>query len=385
MTTPLRRFPASRRPYQLTFYDAVQHLLADSQLSSRESNAVSAARRAVRYAAGNLCALHRWKAYLSHTLVKVHGSYTMGTVAYNATTGQATITDGVWPDWSAFGELRINDQEWPVVERVSDAVVELDPAVRPTSDISSTAYTLLQRRAPLPADVRAIGRVIEVDDEYELLNLGANALFDWQSQFNETSGTQDFSLVTGDRRFFGLALEVAPAPTETTVYRMVYDRYPQVPQHYAIETTVTSEVAGALTGTKVAFSDSLVGAIVRTSESSTVPDLFRGDGSFTGEGVVIEVVDSDTIRTDPVLPSGAARISDPVDALPGPMAEALLALAKLEMHEAAGSERTRAMQARFDRALAIAQVDDQRYNGPIGGALGVAGGRSTIGEVNVNP
>lgn len=370
----------------LTFYDAVAKLLGDAQLSASDPNGLESARRAVRFAAANICTYKDWNLYRSTIAMTFHGTVSTGTVSYSTSTGRVTLTGSTWPEWAPYGELRIGNDEYPVVARISSTVVELDSIQRPASDFSGQTYKLIQRKIPLPLDFKSIGRVIESGDEGEVLNAGAMATYEWQSRFNDTSSAQDLCAVTGDQRFRGMAMQMSPASTRDVTYRALYSRYPSVPEIYSVTGDATCS-GTTVTATASKFTARHVGCVIRFAEpsESSVPDLYRGNGMIAAERTIVSVTSGTVAEVDQALTAAESPflVSDAIDVLPGPMAEAVLALASFEWHKLLNTDARKYAERDFLVALDRAMADDCRYSGPMYGGVGGGAARTTIGEVDV--
>ena len=389
MTTPLRRPELSHRAPMLLLSDAVSHVLSAADLSATDTRELALALRAVRSACENIVAYKQWKCYQSTTRVRFNGRVTR-TVDYSASTGIATIVSGggTWPDWAAYGELRIGKDEYSVIERVSNTQIKLSQTTRPTADLTAQVSTLLQRRAPLPNDFRACNQIFEVNDEYEVTNVGMGAAFEWESKFNETNRDQDVSTVTGDPRFYGLALQMAPSPSADTTFKLSYHRFPRTPRIWQEDATFS--ISGTtITTPQSFFSDRHVGSVIRlpADGETVIADSLQSSAAISDERIIVAVSSgtSATLDQPTTLASAKALVSDPIDCIPGPMAHAILALADWEFAQASKSKHVNDQRAKFMEYLHLAMGDDQRYTGPMSGQVGVAMGRSLIGEVNTNP
>lgn len=380
--TPLRRPETTRRPLTMTLLDAVNHVLRSGDVTMSQPDAKAAGLRAVRFACGNIASYHRWKAYQAYTTVMIHGPYSTGTITYSSSTGVVTLTGGTWPDWAQYGELRIGSDEYAVSEVVSSTEVKLADRSRPSEDISSTTFRLIQRRAPLPLDFKAGSKVFEVSDELEVTNVGDGTLAQMQARYNETASSYDVSAITGDPRFYGYFLNVSPAPQANTYFRMLYDRYPRSPEILNVVGEASSS-GTTLTASTSIFTERHIGSLIRFG----IVDPYDGDGSISAERIITAVSSgtSATIDLPLTLDQMAVVISDPIDAPSEPMRTAILRLAEYEFNRFSGSDKRKQLERDWIMSLEAAMVDDNRYSGPMSGEAICVSPRSIVGEVNVRP
>src|SRR5690606_12812154 len=98
-----------------------------------------------------------WTFLYAPLQIALHAPQTSSTIAYDHTGGAyervVTLAAGSWPDWAAYGTLKIGNALYQVATRESATQLTLREDSNPGDDVTAgTSYTLYQSSYPLPAD-----------------------------------------------------------------------------------------------------------------------------------------------------------------------------------------------------------------------------------------
>ena len=166
----------------ITVSDVMSHIAVqlDSPITGWLEGKV---RSAVLAAWARLMTLHEW-AYFHRmgTLVTYAGQST-GTIDFDTTTRQVTLTDATWPSNATSRHIRIDHNWYPVYRRVSSTVIELYEGKCPQKNYADAAYVIQQVVYPLPQDVGDIVQVIEGTQNISMTRLNLIEAFQIQEGF----------------------------------------------------------------------------------------------------------------------------------------------------------------------------------------------------------
>jgi hypothetical protein len=85
---------------------------------------------------------HEWSFLKPVTTMDLIGSYSTGTIAVTLTGTTVTLTDGVWPSWTATnGTLVVNNVSYAIASRTNDTEIELS-AAWDVATVTAASYTL---------------------------------------------------------------------------------------------------------------------------------------------------------------------------------------------------------------------------------------------------
>ncbi|QDP56186.1 MAG: hypothetical protein Unbinned1524contig1001_57 [Prokaryotic dsDNA virus sp.] len=271
---------------------------------------------------------NEWQYYMTEGRVNLDASYSTGTVAYNTSTNELTLTGGTWPTWAKYGRIEIGDDLYDVSKRVSTTVLNLG-TLKPTETISGgTKYTIHRSIYPLPSDMQ---RIYEVGIEKNNWVTYYISPTEWQKReryFSGTGQTWAWTIMKDPHDKGVWALYVDPNPSTAEPLMFMYRRKPRVLRWSGTEAKARTCTANGSTSadpaiTSVADSSgavtmpsSMVGSIVRLAADSALPTGFSGSNPFN-EQHEITAVGSGTISILGTLSqaySGAKLlISDPID------------------------------------------------------------------------
>lgn len=383
-----------------TFSDAVEHVL-DVFDVPRDARNSRIAMRAVLKASRNLPTLHDWPCYRRLLVVNTVAAYSTGTIAFDFTGGtyerMVTLTTGTWPTWAGFGNLRVSGVDYPVLQRVSDTVLTLDTRRCPGADVAAgTAYTVYRNKYPLPNDFRRSDRIIETSTRRELAVVSAGLAQVSNVMSGGTSNPFVSCIVEDENYLSGFALMLAPAINSANSVSFLYQRKmrPLVTQLYDTGTVAITADSASVTGTGTAFTERMIGAILRVSPNADAPTPLVGSiastepNPATYQRVIMGVSDGTTLLVDETLGESASgrafTISDPVD-VTDLMIDAFLRLAELEFARLSGREDVLERNQSFIGQLEIAREGVRSTTAIQQGTVTGDEGYSLIGAVDVTP
>lgn len=369
---PIQAPEPSTRPVFTTYREAVHRLLDQAnQLSNDESVAARPLRivqRAVKYANDNLATYNEhWKLYRGVGRVVVPGAYSAGTVVVDASAKTATLTGGMWPSWAWYGELHIGDDRALVKSRVSDTVLSLHDHIGDHSG----SYQLFCATVPLNQLIRKIDSVFDVGSGVDLSPVTFDNISRYASSTPGASLYPSMISVSGDSRFLGMVgMHIQPPASSQRVLEFAYHRRPRPVVNYEVTGLVS------VSGTTATFDESFLtdkhlGAVVEV------------DGE---QRVIASVTNGTTAELDAswVIPDNSEFVlSDPLDALPGAMTEAMIRLAEKESARSLVQDKTQMRSSGFMEALNVAMAEDGAMTTPMSAVPWFYWGGLTLGEVDV--
>ena len=307
-------------PPQLTFHDAMQHLLDFGQAYGKMSSKPTL-RRAILRAYEEISQTFGWNFLHDIYRIQAHAEQTDGTVAYDHDTYTLTLTDDTWPDWATkeYGAaVLLDDVVCDVELRTSTTTLTLSTVRNPGADVSSgTSYKLFPRWYPLPDDY------LELDHPLSetLYNFGEQvSLADLAARHRyETTSGEFRCWAVGPDPNGGMALHVYPALDTAVRIDVPYKARPRDlkldglnSNHYA---GTVSTSGSTVTGSGTTFSSDMEGSILRLREDSTVPTGIDGDNPYSEEHRIRTWTSTTAMTTETTMStlSGVAYIvSDPI-------------------------------------------------------------------------
>lgn len=384
-----------------TFQDAVEHVLDTFDLP-RDVRAQRLAKRAVLYAHRMFPSLHQWPYYRRLLTINTLAPYATGTIDFDYGGGayerQVTLSDGTWPSWSGFGVLRLENIDYPVLQRVSGTVITLSNNRSPADDLSAESFVLYRSHYPLPVDFRRHDRIIDQRTNRELCisNPGNTTALNLRQRGLSTPYMA--SIVEDERHIGGLALQIATAPSAVQTHSFLYERQPRPlnTEKYATGTVEIAEDSAVVLGTGTAFSSLMIGSVLRISADDTLPSSPIGSVGSDSENpaaytrIIMGVEDATTLAVDQTLGEDAAgrafTVSDPVDVHVQSMLDGFLRCCEWEFARMSGRKDSGERMAQFFAQLDLCR-DAVRHSTAIQGAnpMDDEVGYSLIGSVNVRP
>lgn len=357
----------------VTYHEVIRHLV-DHLGADVSREADRDARRSIQDAYREVPNRHRWSYFYSQGRLATVASVDDGTIAYTESTRQVTLTGSTWPSWAEQGVLVISDVEYEVASRDSSTVITLKSGSTPGDDVASgTSYILYRDTYPLPCDC------ISID---EMFNRSAQLWTNFVHPRNWLAGRRTNSspsspylyTIRGDPNYFGqLAASFYPPPDQAYKLDYIYQRRPRpllIDDVNDGTITVTSN-STTVGGSGTAWSDRLVGSVIRFTDSTTdPPDGLSGNNPYRYERVVVTVNSATSLEIDATLGESLTdckyRISDPIDVEPGVMHSVFLRCAEYKMALARNVKAADKTEARriYEMELVLAKEADSRSLAP---------------------
>jgi hypothetical protein len=309
----------------LTYFDLVESLIVSSYGGPQDAEQRDI-RTAVQRAYSELTTIHEWSHYYQHGRIITQPQYQTGTVAFNASTNQLTLTGGTWPAWAASGSVSIGRAIAKVDTRVSATVLTLDSTLTFASTLAAgQAYVLYQTDYALPADFRNMdepsnefnwwsGLYLKPDEAMKLERVGNRSGRPWHwTVLKNPNGS-------------GYILKLVGYPTAQETLDFTYRRYPRQIRYSGHEPgsryTITSDGSGnaLAVGSPGVFEVSMVGSILRIGTAANYPGPLESLTPYAAENEIVslssENAENDTATLSPgdnFSGSPKAIVTDPAD------------------------------------------------------------------------
>lgn len=308
-----------------TFYDMTEYLLhyagADPQKQTVED-----CKRAVTNGLREFCSTHSWSFLNCRGRIVTVPLFADGTISYTDATRAVTLTTtdgGVWPQWAAFGSIRLNQIPYDVASRDSDTQITLAKRNPVGFDIpAGTTFTLYRDTYPFPVDYRASHEMIEYISGYICSYVSNAAWLEAGRSWRGMQGKPVIFSVASDPHYLGaLSARFHPIPDLAYSFDFIYLRLPRYIVVADCSVGTVNAIAGGfeVTGTGTAWSTKMVGSIIRfgAAGQKLPPTSLTGSYPYTYERTVASFIDAATITIDEPLPESLTnvqyRISDPID------------------------------------------------------------------------
>lgn len=334
-STPSQAFTDDYRPIRppvedfllrvVTYQDMMEQLYITFDI--KESSHKKRARTAVDNAYQDLHNRHNWPYYERVGSITTVAAQSTGTVAYDATSRELTLSGATWPTNARFMSLIVNQQICEVESRSSDTVVILRANKSPTSDIAAGAsYSIYRDIYPLPIDLQKVGPLQPVTDSYWPSFALPDRLLEQKLHNYSPQSNPNLYTVRHSRDFMGgLCIEFSPPPLTAETFDFCYTAKPRPLQTFGASTeystgTITSSGV-TVTGSGTTFTGSMVGCILRIAANGSAPTGKMGsyavDNPYSEQRVIQTVNSSTELTIDRAFtdePSGASyTIGAPVD------------------------------------------------------------------------
>lgn len=290
----------------VTYQDAVERVLTYWDRSN-EGRDRYLARKAVADALRQM-GHYRWKWYRGTLFLTTEPSYSEGTVQYQHTGGavenQVTLDEGTWPANAAYGCVLIENSPYPIIQRVSDTVVQLSARFNPGKDIDEdTDYTWFRHHYHLPPDVIDIGDPKDVDK-----TTGGPDVMRFHPDRNLSIGVhvnyvpEDYPrsyAIERDPRYGGKTIIFSPPPKIARTYAMTCAWAPKAVkvERYVTGSITTIDGSTTVSGSGTSWTSTHVGCVLRVSEGTESPTSQYGGrksdaeaGMYTNPAVLTRIV-----------------------------------------------------------------------------------------------
>ena len=290
--------------------DMQRTLLRYMGASNNQSSTVDA-RAAIVDALREVWGRHDWPYYQGQQYVRLNAPYETGTIEYDATTRQFTLTSGTWPTWAVYGAVVIGPKRARVTRRISDTIVEVEEGSQFTANIASGAtYKLYRMEYPLPTNVRKVAYLTLENSSTVMIRYVPPIEF-WQFSPGQTGSVVRYYTITKDRTSQNQSVLVFyPYPNAEQVIRYNYVRMPN-PIYVWSETQgkITTNATTAVAGNGSAFTSRMEDCLLRVgSDATNVPTALYDMYPFAEEGIVHTVTNGTTLATENALSLSSTNV-----------------------------------------------------------------------------
>ena len=320
----MRDFSAVPDVEVFTLHDLVHRLSLRTESDVTTKN-IALWTRAIQDAIRGLPGKHDWNYFIRHARFQTTARITP-TCTYDHTGGASerllTITDGtnIWPADAELGEVWIDDIEKPfrVYQRLSDTQVTLEPNFSFSEDFTATEVNWGRKAYQFNREITRVHQVQNLSQDRPIAFLptvdfqdathahwgyGVTELCTWQNHGTKF-GAADFILI--------------PHPTEVNDIEVTATVNPIIPRIHLESGGDATIAAGSnqVTCTGAAFTNKLVGSIIRIGRRTDIPSYFD-NRDFEFQAFVMSVDSTTQLTLSETAPSALATrgwtISSPAD------------------------------------------------------------------------
>lgn len=279
-------------------------LLTFDAFSAQTGPTKNIARRAAVDAVRRVQLMHDWSYYKTHGRITTDPLYAQGTISYDHATRRATLTGGSWPENAVYGKLVVAGVHYRIKERLSATILVLYDGENPGADLpAGTAYQWYRSRYSLPDDFRKLeSSLYDLSTGWTLNYIRPDAWIEAQFLRREPSVPQEYTFLPSQTTLGRMEMELTPAPSVRREYEFVYLRQPEPIRilsggtHYDVGRVTVSGVGVAGTGT--AWTNEMVGAVIRFSGSVAAATGIGGGNPFVEQRIVTAVSDAANLTID---------------------------------------------------------------------------------------
>lgn len=309
----------------LTYFDLVESLIVSSYGGPQDAEQRDI-RTAVQRAYNEITTINEWSHYYQHGRIITQPQYQTGTVAFNASTNQLTLSGGTWPTWAELGSVSIGRAIAKVDTRVSNTVLKLDSTLTFASTLAAgQAYVLYQTDYPLPADFRNMdepsnefnwwsGLYLKPDEAMKLERVGNRSGRPWHwTVLKNPNGS-------------GHILKLVGYPTSQETLDFTYRRYPRQIKYSGHEPSMrfssitANDVLERTSNTfGQSFSASMVGSVIRIGTTTDFPGPIESLTPYVSEALIEQVTtlvganDTALVNAPDTVSGQKAIVTDPAD------------------------------------------------------------------------
>lgn len=309
----------------LTYFDLVESLIVSSYGGPQDAEQRDI-RTAVQRAYNEITTINEWSHYYQHGRIITQPQYQTGTVAFNASTNQLTLSGGTWPTWAELGSVSIGRAIAKVDTRVSNTVLKLDSTLTFASTLAAgQAYVLYQTDYPLPADFRNMDEPSNEFNWWSGLYLKPDEAMKLERVGNR-SGRPWHWTVLKNPNGAGYILKLVGYPTSQETLDFTYRRYPRQIKYSGHEPSMrfssitandvlerTSNTFGQV------FSASMVGSVIRIGTTTDFPGPIESLAPYVSEALIEQVTtlvdanDTAIVNAPDTVSGQKAIVTDPAD------------------------------------------------------------------------
>lgn len=329
-----------------------------------------------------LASQHDWSYLNRRSQVRIEAPQTTGTVTYDHTGGtyerELTLSGATFPSDARYYKVEIDDEVYEIAERKSSTVVTLREDTNPGADVAGTSYKLFRQEYPAPADFRTGSQLWQLSDRFWNPKFVHPAdLQAWDSnQVVSFDEPRVYTIRSSDDAYGQLVFEFAPVSDSARLFDFTYKAQPKTVKPFGQSTEYydgTVSVSGTtVTGSGTAFSDRMVGSVIRFSSDDNVPSGRIGSSEdyvpYTEQAIVTAVASATSLTIDQALSGSYSdtgfTIGDPLDIEPHVMLEPLKLLAEANFMRLSNMKEYRERRGDYEMALRLAKSADSRAINP---------------------
>ena len=346
----------------LTYFDAVESLIISTYGGPQDAEQRDI-RTAIHRAYDELTTIRDWAYYHVQGRVITDAPYSTGTVSYNTTTRELTLSGGTWPSWAAYGHVKVGNRIAVVASRTSDSVIVLSTTVTFPATLTAEPYTLYRMTYPLPSDFRNLDEPSDEFNWWAGLYVTPDEAMKLERVANST-GTPYHWTVIKDPHGTGWAIKLIGYPTEVETLDFTYRRSAR-PIRYsgheaALRQGTIARTGATVTGSGTAFSSAMVGSILRVGDTANFPGPIQSLTPYVSESEITAYSSATSITTEgsgTVASSTKYVITDPID-IAQHMESAFDAACEYHLGRIRGSGEDKLLQL-YQRDLRLAMERDQ--------------------------
>lgn len=356
----------------LTYFDLVEALIVSSYGGPQDAEQRDI-RTAVQRAYSEITTINEWSHYYTHGRIITQEPYQTGTVAFNASTNQLTLTGGTWPAWAKYGSVSIGRLIAKVDSAVSGTVLKLDSSITFPSTLSAgQSYVLFRTDYPLPADFRNMdepsnefnwwaGLYLKPDEAMKLERVGNRSGRPWHWTILKNPDAQ------------GYILKLVGYPTSKETLDFTYRRYPRAIKYSGHEPaarflSLVGGDAGGFDSLEIvcaskSFLADMAGSVIRIGAQNVYPGALESLSPYTLERLITAVTDMSstrdavTVNESVDFSDSSALVTDPAD-VARHMEAALYSCCDYWLDRIRGGKADQSF-ATYQRDLRLAMEQDQ--------------------------
>lgn len=310
-----------------TYRDALEHARdyiggAAATVAERDvRNAVIDAYRRVAYH-------RRWNYY--HRTGRVHllGPISVGTIGYSHSSKIVSVSGTTWSSDYNGGNLLIDNVRHQVKWVTSSTSAVLDDILNPGADLpATTQYELVKDIYTLPDDFHEMSSPMLEGYGWAARPVTVEEIQELRRSSVSKGQPQVYAIGQDPSNVGRKALHLWPAPDSAQTLDFTYYRSPRGLRYTGYGTvesqgTVSIAVASpdSVSGSGTAFESSMVGAVIRISSNSNVPDGLGGLNPFVDQAVISKYESATSLKClsswTRDLTNVKYVISDPIDVAP---------------------------------------------------------------------
>lgn len=354
--------PSQSTAQHLTYYDAVEHLIASSFGGPQDAEQKDI-RTALQRAYREISTLKDWRYYHTHGRIMFNARWT-GTVTYNEDTREFTrVTGDPFPLHADHCNLRINNVVCRIERRVSGNVLVADSVVKfPDEVLTARTALLYQSLYALPDDFRNIDTPIDQNKWTYFTFVEPDMAMKIESTV-DLQGPPNAWTVLKDPYSSKWAIKVVGYPLIVETLDFTYRRLPRgirISGHEPNSRCGTVTVSGTeVTGTGTAFTAAMVGSVMRFGTATSHPDTLGSMSPYEAEAVIASVSSPTSLTLATPYYCGNVKycVTDIID-MPDSMHNALLSGSEYWLARMRGTKPDNAF-AMYQRDLRLAMEGDQ--------------------------